>query len=216
MARQRLRWLPWVLGFVVLSALYYGGRSNQNVADTQAPTHVPIQSKEGVAPSPSSPSSPKQVIERTMYVTASSLNVRSTPDPAATVLLKAGKGTAVLAVGLQGEWVEVKLSNGSTGWMNSTYLSEAPALQLKQDVVTPPKKAEPPPRPAIDRNAIVSALIAESQASYPGNCPCPENRMRNGRRCGGNSAWSKGGGYSPLCYSSDVTDAMIKTYLSRE
>ena len=38
--------------------------------------------------------------------------------------------------------------------------------------------------------------------------------MRNGRRCGGNSAWSKGGGYSPLCYPSDVTQRMIDDYLA--
>jgi len=36
--------------------------------------------------------------------------------------------------------------------------------------------------------------------------------MRNGRRCGGNSAYSKPGGASPLCYARDVTDEMVERY----
>jgi hypothetical protein len=39
--------------------------------------------------------------------------------------------------------------------------------------------------------------------------------MRNGRACGGRSAYSRPGGASPLCYPSDVPAAMIETYLQR-
>jgi len=46
--------------------------------------------------------------------------------------------------------------------------------------------------------------IDESIASYPGSCPCPYSRASNGSRCGGRSAWSKPGGYEPLCYESDI------------
>jgi hypothetical protein len=56
------------------------------------------------------------------------------------------------------------------------------------------------------------AIIQESLASYPGPCPCPYNTMRNGRACGGRSAYSRPGGYSPVCYDTDVTDAMIRQY----
>jgi hypothetical protein len=55
-------------------------------------------------------------------------------------------------------------------------------------------------------------LIRESIASYGGACPCPESRNSRGARCGGNSAYSRPGGTSPLCYPKDVTDAMIKQY----
>jgi len=48
--------------------------------------------------------------------------------------------------------------------------------------------------------------------SYPGNCPCPYNRASNGSRCGGRSAYSRAGGYSPLCYDRDVTDDMVRRY----
>lgn len=59
---------------------------------------------------------------------------------------------------------------------------------------------------------IRKLLIQRSIAAYSGNCPCPYSVMRNGRRCGGNSAYSKPGGASPLCYPTDVTAAMIDRY----
>lgn len=62
---------------------------------------------------------------------------------------------------------------------------------------------------------IKKAIIAESLASYPGPCPCPYNNMRNGRACGGRSAYSKPGGYSPICYERDVTSRMLQEYKSR-
>lgn len=52
-------------------------------------------------------------------------------------------------------------------------------------------------------------IIADSIARYPGNCACPYSSMRNGRRCGGRSAYSKPGGRAPICYANDVTDAMV-------
>ena len=59
---------------------------------------------------------------------------------------------------------------------------------------------------------IKQKMIEESIASYPGNCPCPYNSARNGSSCGKRSAWSKGGGYSPLCYESDITKEMVREY----
>ncbi len=55
-------------------------------------------------------------------------------------------------------------------------------------------------------------IIKESIQSYPGNCPCPYNTMKNGRSCGGRSAYSKPGGRSPLCYPKDISDQMVKAY----
>ena len=36
-----------------------------------------------------------------------------------------------------------------------------------------------------------------------------DGSARNGSACGGRSAWSRQGGYAPLCYENDVTPAMI-------
>jgi len=64
--------------------------------------------------------------------------------------------------------------------------------------------------------AIRQMMIEESIAAYPGNCPCPFNTMRNGRRCGGNSAWSKPGGRSPLCYPDDIRQPILDDYKLRK
>lgn len=70
--------------------------------------------------------------------------------------------------------------------------------------------------PALSDQQIKKILIEKSIGEYPGNCPCPYNTTRNGSRCGGRSAWSKKGGYAPLCYDGDVTDVMVKEYRSRK
>jgi hypothetical protein len=62
---------------------------------------------------------------------------------------------------------------------------------------------------------IRQTLIAESIAAYEGNCPCPYSKNRAGRSCGGNSAYSKPGGASPLCYDKDVTQKMVDEYRKR-
>jgi hypothetical protein len=59
---------------------------------------------------------------------------------------------------------------------------------------------------------VKQKIIAESIASYPGPCACPFNQARNGSSCGKRSAWSKPGGYDPVCYADEVTPEMIKTW----
>jgi hypothetical protein len=59
---------------------------------------------------------------------------------------------------------------------------------------------------------ITQNIISESIANYSGNCPCPYNRTSNGSSCGRRSAYSRPGGYAPVCYPQDVTPAMISSY----
>lgn len=61
---------------------------------------------------------------------------------------------------------------------------------------------------------IKDQMIKESISRYSGSCPCPYNTTRNGSRCGGRSAYSKPGGYTPLCYKIDIDDEMVKKYLN--
>ena len=58
-------------------------------------------------------------------------------------------------------------------------------------------------------------MIQQSLSAYDGPCPCPYNVMRNGRSCGGNSAYSKPGGASPLCFPRDISDAMLAAWRAR-
>jgi len=52
---------------------------------------------------------------------------------------------------------------------------------------------------------IRQRIIRESIAAYPGPCPCPYNIDRAGRSCGRRSAYSRPGGYAPICYPADVS-----------
>lgn len=61
-------------------------------------------------------------------------------------------------------------------------------------------------------SAIRQKVIQASISNYPGNCPCPYNTDRAGRRCGARSAYNRPGGYAPKCYASDVTGAEVKAY----
>jgi len=63
--------------------------------------------------------------------------------------------------------------------------------------------------------AVVLAIIVASVTAYKAMgkpCACPSDTMKNGRSCGGNSAWSRGGGFKPLCFSTDINPIMIKLY----
>jgi hypothetical protein len=55
-------------------------------------------------------------------------------------------------------------------------------------------------------------IIRQSIAAYPGPCACPYNVMRNGRSCGGRSAYSRPGGAAPICYPADVTEAQLRDW----
>jgi hypothetical protein len=65
---------------------------------------------------------------------------------------------------------------------------------------------------------IAAKIMQDSRAAYYATghpCACPEDRARNGSRCGGRSAYSRPGGASPKCYVSDVTPSEIEAYRTR-
>jgi len=65
---------------------------------------------------------------------------------------------------------------------------------------------------ALSDAEVRQRIIQQSIASYPGSCPCPFNTARNGSRCGRRSAYSRAGGYSVLCFDSDVSDDAVARY----
>jgi hypothetical protein len=70
------------------------------------------------------------------------------------------------------------------------------------------------------QNALTDAQIAalvvqDSRSTYYATghpCACPDDHMRNGRNCGGTSAYVRPGGAHPLCYATDVSPEMIRQY----
>jgi hypothetical protein len=76
--------------------------------------------------------------------------------------------------------------------------------------------AQPAAKPPLTVAQIKRAIIGASIAGYPGNCPCPYNVDRAGRRCGKRSAYSRPGGASPICFEEDVTAAMVAAFRKRD
>lgn len=95
--------------------------------------------------------------------------------------------------------------------------------RLRKTQKTVPAAASETAKPArtievLTAAAIAALLIEESRRAYHAQghpCACPDDRMRNGRACGGQSAYSKPGGAAPLRYPADVSEAMIKAYRER-
>lgn len=59
---------------------------------------------------------------------------------------------------------------------------------------------------------IRQRIVRQSIAAYPGPCACPYNTDRAGRSCGRRSAYSRPGGYAPLCYPADVSQAEVEAW----
>lgn len=64
-------------------------------------------------------------------------------------------------------------------------------------------------RAALSVVQVKQQIIAESIAAYPGRCPCPYHAAKNGSACGARSAWSRQGGYAPICYEREVSSEMV-------
>ena len=207
-------------GWILLAVVGVVSVLGQNVArppTSTLPTSAPAQTLI-VTPRIETPSAkpddsrPDPITTKTLYVKADTLNVRSSPSTDSPVLLRLSRGSAVLLQHRSGDWYGVQLTNGATGWLHGGYLTETPPSDPVDLVAATPDAAA---KPAYNRDEVVQAIIRTSLSTYPGRCPCPYNTMRNGRSCGGNSAYSKPGGRAPLCYPSDVTERMIAEYVSR-
>jgi hypothetical protein len=85
----------------------------------------------------------------------------------------------------------------------------------------PDPKQDPQPSPAraaLTAAAIAALLVQTSRQAYYATghpCACPDDLMRNGRRCGNKGAYRRPGGASPLCYAADITPGMIAKYRKR-
>lgn len=154
------------------------------------------------------PAPPPTFQRRVMYVNASRLNVREGADTRFSKVSLLARNEKVLVIGQDGEWLQVQIGQGK-GWVHGAYLTSVKPPERQQATIQRPAK------PQLTTAEIKDILIRRSLASYSGRCPCPYNRKSNGHRCGGNSAYSRPGGASPLCFPSDVTDRMVADFRAR-
>ncbi|WP_442966712.1 SH3 domain-containing protein [Rhizobium sp. C1] len=223
---MKVRW--WILG--VVGSLYLISHLGSNEPHRSLPTppqaNSPVQSTGGSSPaitekSDSETSDPprtgfeSQRTER-LYVTGHRVAFRAAPDNTASILDRFDPGRRVQLLGTSDQWSHVKDElTQRDGWIFSRLLGvDDPTDGKSQDEQSKPapKKVEPPKPPLLSDATIIARIISESISSYPGNCPCPNNRDRAGHKCGRRSAYSRPGGYSPVCYPTDVTKAMIEAF----
>ncbi len=133
-------------------------------------------------------------IGKWLYSTAR-VNMRTEASLTARVSTVIGKGKRVNVVNYRSGWFSVTYAN-RTGWISERYLAENPP-PLPQNPVSAPRIMAPP---AANRAVSAHQSGQPIRSPYVGTCDCPYDVMRNGRSCGGRSAYSRPGGRSPVCY----------------
>jgi uncharacterized protein YgiM (DUF1202 family) len=175
--------------------------SDKSTPPKSKPSHLPTNSKK----------SSNFVAAGLRIVGGNRVAFRQGPTTDHVVIDRFDRGRTVLLMESQGEWSRVRDQlTQREGWMASRYLSDNLDNSTKPRATAQPKpKQAPKSLPVVSTSVIIQRIIAESIAAYPGSCPCPYNTDRGGRRCGKRSAYSKPGGYAPICFPQDVTEAMI-------
>lgn len=191
--------------------------SNPPISSQSAPASLP-QSKTEITPAPSSSTSTRQPEPasrstpepRVKFVRGNGVALRQSPAQKGSILDRFDSGKQVTVLDEEGQWSRVRDNlTQREGWIASRFLSEdEPTVEQKKPKIEDTATVAPKISPSI----IIQRLIAESIANYPGTCACPYSTDRRGRKCGNRSAYSKPGGYSPICFAGDVTKSMIEAY----
>lgn len=151
------------------------------------------------------------------YVSGKRVGFRSGPSTTDPIIDRFDAGRKVFLMEQAGDWSRIRDDlTQHEGWVATRFLSETET----KTKAAPAKKEKKPEEievavPVVPDTVLVQRIIAESLDSYPSSCACPYSRDRAGRRCGKRSAYSKPGGYSPICFPGDVSKAMIEAFRSR-
>ncbi|MGD1147324.1 MAG: SH3 domain-containing protein [Thermoanaerobaculaceae bacterium] len=86
---------------------------------TAAPPPPPAPAAAEVTPAAEAKPAPP---EETVRVTAGKLNVRSKPTTAGATLARVKKGERLRVIGRDGDWLQVKLADGTSGWVSAAYV----------------------------------------------------------------------------------------------
>lgn len=186
--------------------------TSQNAAETRISS--PQTKPQVVNPASKDEGANRTGTDRPRYISGSRVAFRSGPSTSESIIDRFDSGRQVLLIERSKDWSRVRdhLSQRE-GWIASRFLEdkyEAPRKKPREEISKP--KELPKIEPKVPDSVIVQRIIAESLASYPSSCACPYNTDRGGRRCGKRSAYSKPGGYSPICFPQDVTSAMIDAF----
>lgn len=193
----------WLVVAVLGIGYLAGGKDDKSPARAPALKSAPIESNTqsfGFAQAPrtqrsmDTPPAANQSpdIGTTMYV-AQRANMRAEPSTKSQIITVIDKGQLVKVLNVRNDWHSIEYRNRA-GWISSRLLTgDKPIIK-------------PAPTAARALPAQATAPVRQNRSGqavrqpYRGTCDCPYDLMRNGRRCGGNSAYSKPGGRNPQCY----------------
>lgn len=162
------------------------------------------------SPRDETPRSPNFAEIRTKYVSGKGVALRGAPNPKSQILDRLDRGRKVDLLQSEAQWSKVKdVLTQKEGWVATKFLQDD---NPKKEEISKPSEPKVKPAPTLSPTIIIQRIIAESVASYPGTCACPYSTDRRGRRCGNRSAYSKPGGYAPICFAQDVTKSMLEAY----
>ncbi|MCW5712005.1 SH3 domain-containing protein [Shinella sp.] len=151
------------------------------------------------------------------YVSGKRVGFRSGPSTTDPIVDRFDAGRKVFLMEQLGDWSRIRDDlTQHEGWIATRFLSGTET----RTKATPAQKEKKPEEtevavPVVPDSVLIQRIIAESLDSYPSSCACPYSRDRAGKRCGKRSAYSKPGGYAPVCFPGDVTHAMIEAFRSR-
>lgn len=183
-------------------------KSQPNAMDVKKSFETPTPKY--VAPRPYSDNSRLDETAETKFISGNRIALRDAPNAKAGIKDRLDAGKQVSLLGQDGQWslIRDRLTQ-KEGWIASRFLADK--RPQKERTVKPPEPTVKSP-PSVSPSIIIQRIIAESIASYPGTCACPYSTDRGGRRCGNRSAYSKPGGYAPICFAGDVTKSMIAAF----
>lgn len=173
----------------------------------QRPTSTPAHTSSGS----SEAAGPRAVAETTTkFVSGNGVALRSAANPKSQIIDRLDRGRKVELLQSDLQWSKIKdVLTQKVGWVATRFLQDD---KPKQEEISKPSEPKSKPPPILSPAIIIQRIIAESVAGYPGTCACPYSTDRRGRRCGSRSAYSKPGGYAPICFAQDVTKSMIEAY----
>lgn len=225
MAKRRTAFTGWVVLLVIVAGISQCNRSGNPPTSSQPETatlppieqptavlvNAPAQVDSRQAEAPVTPTPAPSFRPITRFVTATTLNVRREPTGSGAVVDSLLLGSEITVYGLEGEWANISAPGTSPRWVHGDYLAEDRPVARAQPIAVQ-SLANQSVAPQQSRSEVIQRIIANSIRSYRGNCPCPYHTTASGRGCGGNSAYSRPGDASPICFEQDVTEAMIERF----
>jgi uncharacterized protein YgiM (DUF1202 family) len=139
-----------------------GGSAPAPVAEPQPETHT--------APAPQAASTAERVIG-TVRVSASTLNVRREASTSADVLGHARRGERLAIIEDSGDWLRVRLNDGTTGWVSSQHVTrDGAAARPRRSGCSPDSDYSfvTTPKPSFSENGPHGIVVIEASVNVQG------------------------------------------------